>query len=240
MSKDPREPPPPQRPRPADGPLPVAEIVSRLKLERGSPSAPAVPRSRPGRIITGRLEGHGRANYQFEANGSPSYYVKVLSSRGLETLWGVDLERAIHQSQTQPKIGTIVGAQRVGSDLVTLPAAAAARPRTARRARWIVESVAYFAESIDRARRERETQVADQQALRERPELRSAFVSLPVARKFAERNIADSRDRELFIERVKAVMALSARQGAPVPALRVASRERLPSTRAPSREDPTR
>src|SRR5688572_2858994 len=98
MSKEPREPPPPQRQRPADGPLPIAEIVSRLKLERGSPSAPAASRSRPGRIVTGRLEAYGRANYQFEANGSSSYYVKILSSRGLETLWGVDLERAIQQS----------------------------------------------------------------------------------------------------------------------------------------------
>lgn len=237
MSKEQREPPPPQRPLPADGPLPVAEIVSRLKLERGAPSAPTAPRSRPGRIITGRLQAYGRANYQFEANGSPSYYVKILSSRGLETLWGVDLERAVQQAQTQPKIGSIVGAQRVGSELVTLAGAAAARPRTARRARWIVESVAYFAASIDRARREREAQLADQKALEERPELRSAFVSLPVAQKFADRNIADLHDRELFIERVKAVMALSARKGAPIPA----ARRRVAAADGPRQrpEDPT-
>lgn len=239
MSKEPREPPSPPPPRPAGGPLPVAEIVSRLKLDRRPPSPPAAPRSRPARIITGRLEAHGRANYQFEANGSPSYYVRILSSRGPEILWGVDLERAIQQSQTQPKIGSTVGAQRVGSELVTLPAAAA-RPRTARRAQWIVESVTYFAESIDRSRREREAQLADQSALRERPELRSAFVSLPVAQKFADRNIADPRDRELFIERVKAVMSLSARQGAPSPAPRVKRHELMPGTDMPRREDPTR
>jgi len=218
--------------------MPVAEIVSRLQFERKPQNAPAAPRSRPGRIITGRLEAHGRANYQFEANGSPSYYMKILSARGLETLWGVDLERALRQSKTQPQIGSVVGVKRMGSELVTLPAAPRAPRRTARRARWIVESVTHFAESIEHARREREAQLADQKALQERPELRSAFVSLPVAQKFAERNIADPRDRELFLERVKAVMALSARQGAPIPAPRPANRDS--TLRPPQREEPTR
>lgn len=240
MSKEHHEPPPPKRERPADGPLPVAEIVSRLKIERGSPAVPAAPRSRPGRIITGRLEAHGRANYQFEAKGSPSYYVKMVSSRGAETLWGVDLERAIQQSKTQPAIGSVIGVQRLGSELVTLPPSGAGRPRTARRARWIVESVTYFAESIERARRDREAQLADEKALRDRPELRSAFVSLPVAEKFAEQRIPDPRDRKLFVERVKAVMALSARQGTPIPAPRLARRERATPVPTPCREDPTR
>lgn len=240
MSEGSRDRPPHQKPRSPEGPLPVGEIVERLKLQRRPADAPepAAPRRRSGRILTGRLEAHGPARYQFRADGSPSYYVRILSSGGVETLWGVDLERAIKQSKTQPKIGSVIGARRVGSELVTLPARAGARQQTARRAQWIVENVTFFAESIERARRERESQLADERALRERPELRSAFISLLVAEKFAERNIHDPRDREIFMERVKAVMALSARSGAPVPE----PRRRPPPAPSPTsrREDPTR
>ncbi len=139
------------------------------------------------------------------------------------------------QSKSQLKPGSMIGARRVGSELVTLPAREGDLPtaqRTFRRAQWVVEDVTFFAESIRRARRDREAQLTDAVAMRARPELRSAFVSLHIAEKFAERSIRDPRDRALFVERVKAVMALSAK---------TISR---PSTSAPARadrrEDPTR
>jgi len=216
----------------AGGPLPIGEIIERLQLDRRAANTPAAPRSRSGRVVTGRLKAHGHANYQFEPHGSPSYYVQIVSNRGVETLWGVDLERALVKSKTQPKIGTMIGAQRLGSEPVTIPprdsGSRTAQQRTFRRARWVVEDVTFFAESIRRARRDREARLADSDAMRERPELRSAFISLRIAEQFAERNIRDARDRALFVERVKAVMALSAKASA--------------AQSAPSRgrEDPTR
>ena len=216
-----------------NGPVPVAEVVKRLNLERRADTPRSPPRGGSGRMISGRLKDHGRANYQFEPHGSPSYYVKILSSRGMETLWGVDFERAIAKSQTQPKIGDMIGARRLGSEVVTVPARdgdpTTAQQRTFRRARWVVEDIKFFADSIRSARREREARLADATAMRERPELRSAFISLHVAEEFAERNIRDPRDRVLFVERVKAVMALSLKPSAPAQA---------PPTRR--REDPTR
>jgi hypothetical protein len=125
----------------------------------------------------------------------------------------VDLARALVKSKTQPKIGTMIGAQRLGSEPVKIPPRdgelRTVPQRTFRRARWVVEDVTFFAESIRRARRDREARLADSDAMRERPELRSAFLSLRIAEQFAERNIRDARDRALFVERVKAVMALS-------------------------------
>ncbi|MEO8064764.1 MAG: hypothetical protein ABI821_18685 [Pseudomonadota bacterium] len=215
----------------------MSELTDDPQQRRVAPS-----RAQPGRLITGRLEAHGRANYQFSSDGSPSYYVKILSSSGIETLWGVDLERAIKKSTTQPKVGSLIGARREGSEPVTLPASgvdrAATHPRTARRAQWVVESVAFFAEALQRARRDRELQLADQKALRDRPELRSAFISLHVAREFAERHIRDPRDRELFIERVRVVMTMSLKNGTPIPEPRRRSPSPLVST--PRRDDPTR
>jgi len=221
----------------AGGPQPLGEIVERLQLDRRFPTSPAATPTRSGRVITGRLKAHGHANYQFESHRSPSYYVQILSTRGVETFWGVDLERAVTQSKTQPKIGSLVGVQRLGSEPVTVPVregdSRSEQQRTFRRARWVVEEVSFFADAIRRARRDRETRLTDSATLRERPELRSAYINLRVAEKFAERNIQDPRDRALFVERVKAVMDLSVSRSVPA--------EREPRRiAAPRREDPTR
>ncbi len=227
----------------AEGPLPARDIVKRLMLER-SRAAESIspPRNQPGDILTGRLEAHGSANYQFRSDGSPSYYVTISSVRGRETLWGVDLKRAIQQSKSQPKMGAMVGLQRVGSETVAMPASdgnrVVDRERTFRRTIWRVEAVEYLAQSIERSRREREAQLADQRALRDRPELRSAFVTTQIAQKFAETNIRDPRDRALFVERVKEMIALSVQGSAQAPQSRRTERERVP--RAPGREGPVR
>lgn len=193
-------------------PLPAGEVIERLKLERRQAHSDGQPRRHAGEIMTGRLEAHGVANYQFRAGASPSYYVTLSTIRGLETYWGVDLERALKESRSHPKVGSLVGLQRVGSQPVTVPTAATGE-RTFRRTRWRIEGVEFLADAIERARRERESQLADQKAIREHPELRSAFVSLHIARQFAEQHIRDPRDRALFLERVKTVMALSATPG---------------------------
>ena len=207
-------------------------------------SAGSPPRGRRGEVITGRLQEHGKANYQFQPDGSPSYYLKLLTSRGPETLWGTDLQRAILRSESQPKIGAMVGVQRVGSDAVTIPARqwerTTDRQRTFYRARWRVEDVTYLARSRQAAERAVKARLEDKRAMAERPELRSAFISLRVAQEYAERNIRDARDRELFVSRVKAVMAASVRNGKPVPEPRVVDQRSPSAERSTRRDDPTR
>lgn len=202
------------------------------------------PRGRRGEVITGRLQEHGKANYQFQPDGSPSYYLTLLTSRGPETLWGTDLERAIVRSESQPQIGAVVGVQRVGSDPVTIPPRdgerTTDRQRTFYRARWRVEEVSYLAKSMQSAERAVKSRLEDKRAMRERPELRSAFISLHVARQYAEKNIRDPRDRELFVSRVKAVMAASVRNGKPVPEPHVVDSRSPSAERAIGRNDPAR
>ncbi len=210
--------------------------------DRRSSSSP--PRGQRGEIITGRLQEHGKANYQFQPTGSPSYYLTLLTSRGKETLWGTDLERAIARSESQPKIGDIIGVQRVGSERVTIPSRdgerTTDRQRTFYRARWRVEEVTYLAKSILSAERAVKDRLEGKQAMTERPELRSAFISLHVAQQYAGRHIRDLQDRELFVTRVKAVMAASVRNGAPVQEPRVIGEGQARASRATNRDDPTR
>lgn len=213
------------------GPLPAAEIIRRLQEENALPgeagaltpagSWRAGRFDRAGTLITGRLNAHGRANYQFRSDTRASYYLKILTRRGLQVVWGVDLERAITQSQTRPKIGAMIGAQRMGSEVVMIPPRRDAPPeqegRTFRRTQWRVESVTYFAEAARRAQRARELQLENRAAIQEHPELRSAFINLHVARKYAAQHIADPAERELFLKRVREVIAASIYRGEPVP-----------------------
>src|SRR6266404_2360907 len=84
----------------------------RMTDEEGSPR-----RDRAG-LLTGRLIDHGRANYRHERGSPLSYFVKLETSRGDRTVWGVDLERALKESLTQPAMGDEVGLRTVRQDAV--------------------------------------------------------------------------------------------------------------------------
>jgi len=203
--------------------------------------------------VIGRLKDHGPANYQFRRDEDPSYYVRLLTSRGERTLWGKDLERALRDGETRPKPGDLIGARRIGRDAVTVTArqrdaegrVIAQEEHHAHRTRWVVEKVTFFAERVRLARRLRDEQADLREAVRERPELRSTFLSVRAAEEFAARRIADPRDRERFLELVRGAIATSIQRGEPLPSVSLrASPERktlnTSKTADPEREDPTR
>lgn len=203
--------------------------------------------------MIGRLKDHGSANYQFRRDEDPSYYVRLLTSRGERTLWGKDLERALRDGETRPKSGDLIGARRIGRDAVTVTArqrdaegrVVAQEEHHAHRTRWVVEKVTFFAERARLARRLRDEQADLREAVRERPELRSTFLSVRAAEEFAARRIADPRDRERFLELVRGAIATSIHRGEPLPSVSLrASPERktlsTSKTADPEREDPAR
>lgn len=206
---------------------------------------------RSGQLLIGRLKDHGAANYQFRAKEDPSYYVKVLTSRGERVLWGKDLQRALTEGETRPKVGDLIGARRIARETVTLTSrqrdaegrVIAQEERHAHRTRWVVEKVTFFAERARMARRLRDEQVDVRDSVRAHPELKSTFLSVRAAEEFAAQRIADPQDRERFLELVRGAMATSIRKGEPLPStsLRERSSEREPpAARGPKREDPTR
>lgn len=68
---------------------------------------------------TTRLVDHGSAPYQHEEGASQSYFVTIEQGEVRQTLWGVDLERAVSVSNAQ--IGDGIHIENVGSMPVTLP-----------------------------------------------------------------------------------------------------------------------
>jgi hypothetical protein len=179
-------------------------------------------------IVVGRFQEHGRAPYQFRVREDPSYYVKILTNRGERILWGKDLERAIAQSATRIKVGDLIGARRIGGKTVAITTRqrdAEGRmvesTRPARRHRWVVEKVQFFAERAKLARRVRDDQIDAREEVARRPELVSTFLSLRGAQAIAERRIADPKDRERFLALVREAMANSIKKGEPLPAVRI-------------------
>ena len=214
-------------------------------------SRTAAPR-RGGALVIGRLTEHGVANYQHRSDENPSYYVKVLTSRGPKTLWGKDLERALIAGETRPKVGDLIGARRTGRDAVTITArrrdpsgrVIAEEAQLAHRTRWVLEKVQFFAERARLARRVRDEQLDVRKTVRANPELKSTFLSVRAAEEFATRRIADPKDRERFMALVREAVAGSIQKGEPLPAVRL--RDRAPAVtvsktpKPPTREDPTR
>jgi hypothetical protein len=203
------------------------------------------------RLIVGRLESHGPANYQFRADQSPSYFVKVVTNRGVEVLWGKDLARALAESRAQPKIGSVIGVRRSGYEWMTIPERRDATGRITEPARqvkrnqWIVESPEYFTDRARLARHVRDTREDARNAVKSHPELASTYLSLRGAREIAERRIADPQDRERFLNLVREAMAKSIKNGDPLPVVELRERPksmlpRASSTRVPKPDAPSR
>ena len=202
---------------------------------------------RTSELLIGRLKDHGAANYQFRAREDPSYYLKVITSRGERTLWGKDLARALSEGETKPKKGDLIGARRVRRELVTITTraksadgAVTTTEQRAHRSRWVVEKVQFFAERARLARRLRDEQVDMKEAVKAHPELKSTFLSIRAAEEFAAARIKDPQDRERFLSLIKGAMTGSIRKGEPLPAVRL----RDPESKVPAaklkREEPTR
>lgn len=79
--------------------------------------APVFEQDQPDNIT--RLVDHGAAPYQHEEGGSPSYFVTIEQGDVRQTLWGVDLDRAVSVSGAE--IGDGVNLENIGSVPITLP-----------------------------------------------------------------------------------------------------------------------
>ncbi len=220
-----------------EAPRPPGEDSSR------SPRTPDIGRRRVGNLVVGRLQEHGRAHYQFRPQETLSYFVKVLTNRGERVLWGKDLERALARSVTQPQIGDLVGAQRIGREAVTVTdrkrdaegRVVAQSEHYAHRNRWRVEKVKFFADRARLARKVRDEHADVRETVRAHPELKSTFLTVRAAEEFAAQRIADPKDRERFLELVRGAMAGSIKKGEPLPVVRLRDQPKR-TEHAPSKD----
>jgi putative DNA primase/helicase len=222
------------------GPGPTEDSVTQG--ERPTPAEPENRSRRREELLAGRLVDHGPATYRHDPHEPMSYFVKLETTRGERTIWGVDLERAFKESLTKPEIGDEVGLRAVRQEAVKVRT----QKRDAdgeliegdldtHRNRWIIEKRGFFEARAEAARAVRDTSIDPKQAVKQHPELVGTYLQVHAA-ELAAKRFGDPEDRERFVQKVRAALADSVARGEPLPAVRL--RERAP-TRAlhpPERE----
>ncbi len=234
-----------------------ARLVRSLGRERPSPvqdsigegARPELPREPETRarekregLLTGRLVDHGRATYHHDPHASMSYFVKLETSRGDRTIWGVDLERAFKESLTKPVAGDEVGLRAVRQDPVKVrrqdrddAGQVSERNLETHRNRWIIEKRELFQARAEAARTVRDISVDAKQAVKQHPELVGTYLQVHAA-ELAAKQIRDPQDRALFVAKVRSALAQGIARGEPLPAVRLRERATERAPRAPERQ----
>ena len=197
----------------------------------------------PKRVLYGTLLSHGPENFQFNPQEDMSYYVKLRTDRGEEkVLWGKDLERALNQSKSQPKVDERVGISHAGQEPVTVPKKE--RDNNGRvvreyelkthRNEWVIETEAFFRERAQLADVVRDRSVDAKRAVHLNPALAGTYVALRGAEDYARKNFQDPHEQQRFVETIRRTLARDIKRGAPfhTPALRDREAQRAPD-RAP-------
>jgi hypothetical protein len=163
-----------------------------------------------------------------------SYFVKIETPQGEREIWGVDLNRALKESLTQPNIGDEIGLRAVRRDTVTVQElkrdpegkVVGQKPLGVHRNRWIVEREEFFAERAAAARTLRDPAVDPKQAARRHPELVGTYLQMHAAQ-IAARQLRDPQDREKFVSLVRSALADAVARGEPLPPVRL--KEKTPA-----------
>lgn len=214
-------------------------------VDRAAPTPNVEPELQAGKrqrgLLTGRLIDHGRATYQHDPRAPMSYFVKLETPRGDRTVWGVDLERAVKESLSQPQVGEEVGLRSVRQDAVKVKTAerdadgtvVGERDLETHRNRWILEKRGFFDARAEAARIVRDATLDPKQVVKQRPELVGTYLQVHAA-ELAAKRFRDPQDRARFVEKVRSALADSVARGEPLPAVRLRTRapERAPQARA--------
>lgn len=205
---------------------------SQDRSARGTDERPA---------IIGQLVSHGAAPYQQKPDGAMSYFVTVETERGSRTVWGVDLGRALRESETGAQVGDRVELRSVSKELVTvktqgqdLASGEAEESKTTFRNRWVVEKAGFFENRAEAAQSLRNDALTPQSAVDRHPELAGSYIYLKVAEELAAKQLDSARDRARFVEGVRAALADSVERGEPWARARIRERVQQPN-RAPDR-----
>ena len=209
----------------------IAKNHGRVEGGEGTPVDPAASKYAPSsaaapardRFISGRLVDHGVAPYRHDPHERMSYFVKLETPTGVREIWGVDLQRALKESLTNPKNGDEVGLRAIRRDAVKVQVAerdengAVLRenPLETHRNHWIIEKREFFTERAAAARTVRDTSVEPKAGARRHPELVGTYLQMRAA-ELAAQKFQDPADRATFLTRVRAALADRIARGEPM------------------------
>jgi len=174
-------------------------------------------------LIAGALVDQRRAPYRHDPKEAMSYFVKLKTSGGERTVWGVDLERAHRESVTQPKVGDDVALRAVRAESVKVKARDREGNPTSeeietRRNRWVFEKHEFFVERAQAAHTIRDTAIGAQAGAKSHPELVGTYLQVHAA-ELAAKRMRDPDDQKRFVQLVRSRLADSIARGEPLPAV---------------------
>jgi putative DNA primase/helicase len=216
--------------RARSAPAPAAQLeLAELPARTRAPAASSPMDARPHatREWRGRLIEHGAAPYRHEPANGASYFVRLQTSNAEQLLWGVDLERALRASLSQPATGDEVVLRRVGQEAVSVRASVSGEgARTTYRHRYVIETQAFVEERARLARVVREASVSARIGAHRHPVLAPTYLKLRAAELVSHR-LSHPEDQRSFVHRVRRAVADSIARGEPfgAVALRVRARE---------------
>ncbi len=192
---------------------------------RSAGAARAAPRDTR---LVGQLTEYGSARYQHRPEADRSYFVTLATHQGPRTVWGIDLERALRESETRPEIGDRIELRQMGRQKVTVKAAErneagewVPTEKITHRNGWLVEKEGFLAERAQAAAALRDDSVSALEAVARHPELVGSQVYLKAARDLAARAPVPESDRDRLVAGVREALAERIQRGEPWPMARV-------------------
>jgi len=192
----------------------------KVQVERAGAGSAGAGKRADG-LIVGRLLEHGTEPYRFNPREAISYFVRIETSQGRRTIWGKDLERALQQSATQPRIGDEIGARRLGSERVTGThqehdaegQVLKGESLPVHRWRWVLEKREYFEARARAADVFRDPAIEPRKGVQRHPELLGSYLKLHAAGLGARTDMKDPEDRKKFVALVRNAIADSIASG---------------------------
>ncbi len=194
-------------------------------------SVPAIDQAkedRKARRYEGILLEHGEANYKFDPTQKESYFAKIETAHGVETVWGVDLPRAMEESKAQA--GEKIQLEFVGKKPVTV--LIEDKDKDGNVISTHEETVNRNAWHVKRAEAFRTQDLVD--VVKQHPDLAASAGALAAAEAAArEGKIVDAQGKPVsaatakrFVEKTKETVARRIEGGEPVQGVKVRDKEK--------------
>jgi hypothetical protein len=152
--------------------------------------------------LGGRLLAHGKAPYQFDPGNEESYYVRLQTNYGRQTLWGTDLERAIRESKSRVKVGDAVGVRIVRKERINAD-------RTWNR--WQIDKAIHIVKERQEARKILENPITARRAGKDGATLTGSYLLVTAAEMLAQVQYTDEALRKKFVAKVREAAGIKPR-----------------------------
>ncbi|VTY36588.1 Uncharacterised protein [Xylophilus ampelinus] len=171
--------------------------------------------------IVGVLVAAAAAPYRFDPQERLSFYVMVRTEVGDRTVWGTDLERALAESASQPRVGASVVLTHQGTTAVDVRVPqrdeagdlVGEKKIVAQRARWGIETVEHMRTLQQAAGMIRDGEPVAQEHLAAQPNLAAAAAGVRLAEQYAERTTTDGASRQRLVQAIRERLAEAVAQG---------------------------